>query len=92
MEKSKIELRKTKSGATWVSKMELGEYINYSSISENYFKFTPAWILQRLSGYEVNGKKAEFIQQEYITLANAYREIAEMLVKNAEFIENAALE
>ena len=92
MEKSKAELRKTKYGATWVSKMELAEYINYSSISENFFDRTPAWILQRLSGHEVNKKKAIFTEPEYLTLAQAYRKIAEMLIENADFIEKAAIE
>jgi hypothetical protein len=91
MEKEKSELRKTKSGAVWVSKMELSDYINYSGISSNFFNRTPAWILQRLSGYEVNGKKATFSESEYKELSKAYRKIAEMLIKNADFIESAPI-
>ena len=92
MDKSKSDLRQTKAGAVWVSKMELAEYINYSTIADKFFERTPAWILQRLSGYVVNGKKAVFTESEYQTLAKAYRDIAGMLVQNADYIEKSAIE
>lgn len=89
-EHSKAELRKEKSGATWVAMMELSDFINWSGIASEVFKKKPAWILQRLHGYEVNGKPARFKPEEYEQLTGAMRHIAADLLRNAEAIEKAA--
>lgn len=89
-ESSKKELRKEKSGAALVAMLELSDFINWSGIASEVFKKKPAWILQRLHGYEVNGKPARFKPEEYDRLAEAMVHVAELLRKNAEAIRQAA--
>ena len=57
---------------------------------EEITECSPAWILQRLHGYEVNGKPARFKPEEYDRLAEAMVHVAELLRKNAEAIRQAA--
>lgn len=86
---AKHELRKEKSGATWVAMLELSDYISWSGISREVFGKSPNWLLQRLHGYEVNGKPARFKEEEYEQLTQAMTHIAELLQKNADAIRQA---
>ena len=89
VEKAKKELAKKKSGAVWLAMMELSNYIVFSAIAKEYFKKSSNWILQRLHGYEVNGKPAQFKPGEITIFVKALRDIAVKLNEAAERIEKA---
>ena len=74
VEKAKKELAKEKGGAVWLAMIELSEYIVFSAIAKNYFKKSSNWILQRLHGYEVNGKPAQFKPRE-ITIFTTFQNV-----------------
>lgn len=59
--------------------IELSDYIVFSAIAKNYFKKSSNWILQRLHGYEVNGKPAQFKPREIAIFVKALRDIAAKL-------------
>lgn len=80
-----------KSEATWVAFMELGGLLNTSALARQYFNRSPGWLLQRLNGNTVFGKKAEFREEDYRTLAEALRDIARRLEVHADEIEHAAM-
>ena len=89
VEKVKKELAKEKSGAIWLTMIELSDYIVFSAIAKNYFKKSSNWILQRLHGYEVNGKPAQFKAGEITIFVKALRDIAAKLNEAADRIEQA---
>lgn len=85
---SKEELRKYKAGATWVAMMELSDFIKWNGIAKKMGK-SNNWILQRLHGYEVNGKKAEMTEAQYVDFVKELRELADVITRNADAIEKA---
>lgn len=87
--KAKSELAKEKSGAIWLAMMGLSDYIVFSAIAKNYFKKSGNWILQRLHGYEVNGKPAQFKPEEITIFVKALRDLSAKLEQAADRIENA---
>ena len=87
--KAKRELAKGKSGAVWLAMIELSDYIKFSAIAKNHFNKSSNWILQRLHGYEVNGKPAQFKPEELVVFVQSLREIANMLNESADRIEQA---
>ena len=87
--KAKKELAKEKGGAVWLAMMELSDYIVFSAIAKEYFKKSSNWILQRLHGYEVNGKPAQFKSGEITIFVKALRDIAAKLNEAADRIEQA---
>lgn len=89
IEKAKKELAKEKDGAVWLAMIELSEYIVFSAIAKNYFKKSSNWILQRLHGYEVNGKPAQFKPAETSIFVQALRDISAKLNEAADRIEKA---
>lgn len=48
-------------------------------IAKKYFNKTDAWLYQRINGNMVNGKPAQFTQDERNTLANALKDLSIML-------------
>lgn len=87
--KAKTELAKEKHGAIWLAMIELSDYIKFSAIAKSYFSKSSNWILQRLHGYEVNGKPAQFKAEETTVFTNALRDIANKLNEAANRIEQA---
>ena len=87
--KAKKELSEEKDGAVWLTMMELSDYIKFSAIAKNYFKKSSNWILQRLHGYEVNGKPAQFKPEELTVFVSALREISAKLNECADRLEQA---
>ncbi len=87
--KVKKELSKEKDGAVWLAMMELSDYIKFSAIAKNYFNKSSNWILQRLHGYEVNGKPARFKPEEMTVFVRALREISAKLNECADRLEQA---
>lgn len=87
--KAKKELSKEKDGAVWLAMMELSDYIKFSAIAKNYFNKSSNWILQRLHGYEVNGKPARFKPEEMTVFVRSLREISAKLNECADRLEQA---
>ena len=78
-----------KNTAAWLNYMELADYLNFSTIAEKYFDRKPSWILQRLHGFNVNGKKAMFKPEQYQVFTSALRDIAARLLRAADEIDAA---
>ena len=54
---------------------ELYNAINLSYIARCYFGKSRSWLYQRIKGYNVNGKKAKFTQDEKQVFINALNDI-----------------
>lgn len=54
---------------------ELPEIISLSYIAKKYFGKSRNWLYQRINGYMVNGKRAEFTQNEFQTFLDALDDI-----------------
>ena len=87
--KDRLFMLEQKHTAVWVNYIELADYLNFSTIAEKYFDRKPSWILQRLHGFEVNGKPARFKANQYPILSAAVRDIAARLVAAADEIDTA---
>jgi hypothetical protein len=61
-----------------IEMLEISKFISLSQIAKTYFGKTRTWLYQRLYGYKVNGKPAQFTPTERQTLANALKDIAQM--------------
>jgi hypothetical protein len=57
---------------------EVSKYISLSKIAFNYFGKSKEWLYQRIKGYTVNGKKAEFTDGEMKKLSMAFEDISRM--------------
>lgn len=90
-ERARKELEKEKSGAAWMAMLSLNDTLNYSDMARTYFGKSANWLLQRLHGYEVNGKPARFKPEEYKILSDALRDIAAKALRAADAIDNAKL-
>lgn len=83
-------LLQEKGGATWLSFIQINDLLNYSEVARRYFNRSSTWILQRLHGYNVNGKEAKFKPAEYKKLVAALRDMAKLFEEAANNIESAA--
>ena len=84
-------LLKEKHTAAWLHYMNgLADLINFSAVAGRYFDKSPNWLLQRMHGYNVNGKKAMLKPEQYQVLTNAFRDMAAKLIKAADDIDAAA--
>ncbi len=61
-------------------------YIKWGNISKDYFGFSRSWIYQRLNGYDGNGNKCEFTDEQKNILRDALRDIARRLNEAADKI------
>lgn len=57
---------------------EISKYVSLSRIASNYFGKSKEWLYQRIKGYSVNGKKAEFTDDEIKKLSIAFEDISRM--------------
>ena len=62
--------------ATEISK--ISKYISLSKIAHDYFGKSKEWLYQRIKGYNVNGKPAQFTPEEREKLSSALEEISRM--------------
>ena len=53
--------------------------ISVSYLAKNYFHKTPQWFYQRMNGNKVNGKLAQFTENEIKTLNFAIQDISKQL-------------
>ena len=58
---------------------ELPEAISFSYIAKKYFGKSRNWLYQRINGYNVNGKRAHFTENEFQTFQNALKDISAMI-------------
>ena len=61
-----------------IEMLEISQFISLSQIAKKYFGKSRTWLYQRLYGYNVNGKPAQFTSTERQTLANALKDISQM--------------
>lgn len=80
---------KVKSEAVWVTFLELNGMINVSKFAKKYFDKSQSWLAQRINGYDVNHKRAEFTIEEYAKISNSLRALATQLNEYADAIEKA---
>lgn len=59
-------------------------YLKWGNISKNYFGYSRGWIYQRINGYDGNGNKCEFTEQQKQILKEALRDIAAKLNEAAD--------
>ncbi len=82
----------TKSGAVWVSQLELDGLLNMSAVSRRYFGRSQSWMSQRIHGCTVMNRSMSFKEEEYARLSEAYRDIARRLLQYADEIDRAVPE
>ena len=83
------EQMKIKSEAVWVTFTELDGMINVSKFARKYFDKSQSWFAQRVNGYDVNHKKAEFTAGDYVKISQSLRDLAKQLNEYADAIEKA---
>ena len=83
------ELMKDKQGAVWQIFFELGGIINVSKFARKYFKKTHGWFMQRVNGYDVNHKRAEFTEEQYQEISQGFRNLAKILEGYADELDKA---
>ena len=87
----RAEQMKIKSEAVWLTFLELGGMINVSKFAKEYFGRSQSWFAQRINGYDVNHKKAEFSEDDYAKIAVSLRALAGRLNEYADAIDEAKL-
>lgn len=85
------EQMKIKSEAVWVTFMELDGMINVSKFARKYFDKSQSWFAQRVNGYDVNHKKAEFTEVDYDKISQSFRALAKQLNEYADAIDSAKI-
>lgn len=85
----RAEQMKIKSEAVWVTFLELGGMINVSKFAKEYFGKSQSWFAQRVNGYDVNHKRAEFTAEDYDKIAASLRNLAGRLTEYADAIDKA---
>lgn len=89
VEKARAYLSEEKDGAAWLALIDVGDFLNFSGVARRYFGRSSGWLLQRLHGYNVNGKPATFKSTEYKVLEDALRSMASQLTEAADRIGRA---
>jgi len=62
---------------------EISKYISLSKIASNYFGKSKEWLYQRIKGYTVNGRSAEFSEPDRKKLAMAFEDISRLAHETA---------
>lgn len=57
--------------------------VTWAYIAEHYFGKSRSWFSQRMNGYNVNNREAEFSAEERITLKNALLDLSERIRNSA---------
>lgn len=86
-ETSRELLAKTPRGAMWVAMFDICLLVNFSEIARSYFNKNVNWFNQRLHGYNVNGKPAEFKPDELKILSASLRDISRKILEAADKID-----
>jgi hypothetical protein len=56
--------------------IEISKYVSLSRISKDYFGKSREWLYQRIKGYKVNGKQAQFTSDDKKKLSMALQDIS----------------
>lgn len=59
------------------------DYLSFSQIAQDYFGKSRSWLYQRINGAIVNGKPAQFTQEERQQLSKALLDISERIKDTA---------
>lgn len=57
----------------------VAEMISLAYIARHYFSKSRSWLMQRINGYTVNGKKATFTTDELETLNRALQDVSKRI-------------
>ena len=60
--------------------------VKWATISKEYFGKSSSWIYQRIGGYDVNGKPAQFTTEEKEQLRDALHDLARRINAAADNI------
>ena len=60
--------------------------VKWATIAKEYFGRSSSWIYQRIGGYDVNGKPAQFTEEEKTRLREALHDVARRIDAAAESI------
>lgn len=63
------------------------ESVSWSYIARTYFNKSRAWLSQRINGFLIHGKEAQFTHEEKQTLLQALRDISGRIERTAQIIE-----
>lgn len=55
---------------------EISKYISLSRIAKDYFGKSKEWLYQRIKGYNVNGKPAQFTESERMKLSQVLADLS----------------
>ena len=62
---------------------EISKYISLSQIAKDYFGKSKEWLYQRIKGYNVNGKPAQFTEEEKKKLSEALEHISRRILETS---------
>ena len=89
VQEARKNIAQKQEGAVWLAMVECADFLNLSQMARHYFGKSANWLLQRLHGYNVNGKPAKFTEEQVQTLSNALNDLAGRLAQAAQIIESA---
>ncbi len=89
VQEARKSIAQKQEGAVWLAMVECADFLNLSQMARHYFGKSANWLLQRLHGYNVNGKPAEFTNEQVQTLANALNDLSGRLAQAANIIKNS---
>ena len=60
--------------------------VKWANVSKEYFGKSSSWMYQRIGGYDVNGKPAQFTDEEKTQLRDALHDLARRIDAAADNI------
>lgn len=91
-EKHRAECIQYKEDAVFTAFSELDGLISKAALAEQYFEKSKSWLSQRMNNCMVRGKTAKFREEDFCTMAEAFRDIAKRLQAHADEIDKAMME
>lgn len=79
LELSNLKLNELKEINIKASLEEVSEFISLSYVAKKYFNKSKEWLYQRINGYTVNGKPAQFTNEEIGTLNYALQDLSKKI-------------
>jgi hypothetical protein len=76
LESARLTLHKAKRLKIKEQMHEVSEIVSMSYIAKTYFNKTKSWLSQRINELNVNGKPAQFTQEELEILNAAFQDIS----------------
>jgi hypothetical protein len=63
----------------YIEMSEISKYVSLSVIARDYFGKSKEWLYQRIKGYKINGKQAQFTDEERKRLSEALKDLSKKL-------------